>query len=191
VIEMIKAQIDGKSLGNPGQAYWIALFDRKIGESNRYYGEADNLTNNEAEYNGLILALEKVPENCELEIETDSKLLVGQMVQNWRINYQHLYELNQRANDLIRNKRIKLNLKWIPREKNISDLVLNRHLQKMGILETKCPLCDGKGYFRQGKWLRDFKRFLFKKERHIASSEDYKDLEGIFVKIFGRQPKGD
>ena len=186
---MIKAQIDGKSLGNPGRAYWIALFDRKLGESNRYYGEGDDLTNNEAEYNGLILALEKAPENCELEIETDSKLLVGQMTQNWRINYPHLYELNQKANDLIRRKCIKLNLKWIPREKNISDLVLNRHLRKTGILEIRCPLCGGNGYFKQEKWLTDFKCFLSKRERDIASSEDYKDLRGIFVKIFGREPK--
>ena len=137
----IKAKTDGKSLGNPGKAYWIALFDRKIDGSNRYYGEHNFGTNNEAEYNGVILALEKVPCNSKLTIETDSQLVWGQLTQDWKINQQTLFEKTQEIERLVDKKNIDLEVKWIPREKNTADFVLDKHLKKIGKLPNICPYC--------------------------------------------------
>lgn len=134
-------KIDGKYLREKNMGYWVVLFEKKVNGNNRYYGEAKNITNNIAEYNALILALEKAPKNCSLSVETDSALVVGQVQEGWNINEPHLYELVERIKDLCRRKNIDLELIWIPREKNTADLVLNRHLQKIGVLEKKCPYC--------------------------------------------------
>ena len=127
--------IDGKCLGNEQvgkerQAYWIALFNRKCGESNRYYGEekSKTVTNNQAEYNALILALEKLPENAEAEIRTDSQLVFGQLCEGWE-NNKFLSEV-KKIDELIQKKFLKIGFTKINREENTADLVLNRHLKK-------------------------------------------------------------
>ena len=87
--------IDGGSRGNPGpSAAGIVFYNEKkqiIGKYSEYLG--DNLTNNQAEYKALIFALKKfkalfgkkLAKSSEIEIRSDSELLVKQLNSQYKI----------------------------------------------------------------------------------------------------------
>ena len=87
--------VDGASRGNPGQAGAGIVLDSG-GENVLYQGEyLGKATNNEAEYRALILGM-KIAERqgCwELEIHSDSELLVRQMRGEYRVKNPRLQEL--------------------------------------------------------------------------------------------------
>jgi len=132
MMDRLKILVDGG-----GHGYSIALFPK----NERYYNYQKGATNNEAEYNGVILALEKLPEDSKAIILTDSQLIVGQLTQGWNINYDHLYEKTRKIESLIDKKNLDVEFKWFPREKNTADLVLRKHLIKIGV-EVKEPLYE-------------------------------------------------
>ncbi|MEK7061886.1 MAG: ribonuclease HI family protein [Patescibacteria group bacterium] len=86
---------DGGSRGNPGKAALGVVFCNEKEQVIKKYGEylGDNLTNNEAEYSAVIFALKKfkaffgkaVAEISEIEIRSDSELLVKQMNGEYKI----------------------------------------------------------------------------------------------------------
>ena len=80
-------------------------------------------TNNQAEYAGLLRAL-RDERSRGAEIFTDSRLLVGQVVEGWRVNAPHLREPVSESQRLLREQ--KASLIWIPREKNRAGKVLER-----------------------------------------------------------------
>lgn len=76
-------------------------------------------TSNQAEYCGLILGL-----RCanrfhirSLKVKGDSKLVINQMNNKWRVKSEKLQELNQCANVWEEQFR-RVSYEWIPREKN-------------------------------------------------------------------------
>lgn len=75
-------------------------------------------TNNEAEYKSLISALEfAVKENYnELTIFMDSKLVVEQVNERWKINYPHLKKLKDKVMEF--KEHIKFNVIHVKREYN-------------------------------------------------------------------------
>jgi ribonuclease HI len=87
--------IDGGSRGNPGPAAVGFLFCNQKGEILKKFSEylGDNFTNNEAEYYALIFALQKfkqifgkkLAKNSEIEIRSDSELLVKQLKGEYKI----------------------------------------------------------------------------------------------------------
>lgn len=80
---------DGGARGNPGPAAAGAFiqYDGKKVEVKKYLG--DNLTNNWAEYEAVLLALAKAKElelvGRAIEFRCDSKLVVEQVSGNWKI----------------------------------------------------------------------------------------------------------
>jgi len=85
---------DGGSRGNPGPAAIGAVFCNEKGEPVKKYGEAiGEATNNEAEYQAVIFALEKfkalfgkkLAESTEVELRSDSELLVNQLGGKYKI----------------------------------------------------------------------------------------------------------
>ena len=86
---------DGGSRGNPGKAALGVVFCNEKEQIIKKYGEylGDNLTNNEAEYSAVIFALKKfkalfgkaIAEISEVEIRSDSELLVKQMNGEYKI----------------------------------------------------------------------------------------------------------
>ena len=68
-----------------------------------------HMTNNEAEYHTLILALEWIDDNIDdpesaygtLIIKGDSELVRNQVLGNWRVNKEHLLPLCLRARELL------------------------------------------------------------------------------------------
>lgn len=94
---------DGAARGNPGPAGAGALIQDASGNvlacARRFLGEA---TNNVAEYNALILGLERAGElgADALEIRADSELIVRQMRGEYRIRNEALRALAARAHAL-------------------------------------------------------------------------------------------
>jgi ribonuclease HI len=95
-----RANIDGGSRGNPGPAaYGVLIRDAKgepVARLKKYIGR---MTNNGAEYYGLIAALDYVEAQGirALRIESDSELLVKQMKGLYKVRSPELAPLYERA----------------------------------------------------------------------------------------------
>ena len=98
------AHSDGGARGNPGPAgYGVVIQDetgRKIASLSEYLGHQ---TNNFAEYQGLIAALEYALEHGHkaLKVISDSELLVRQIKGIYKVKNATLQELHGRAKQLI------------------------------------------------------------------------------------------
>ncbi len=130
--------VDGGSRGNPGPASVGFIFCNEKGqifkEHSDYLGE--NITNNEAEYKGVILALKKfkalfgnkLAKNTEIDLKSDSELLIKQLNGEYKILDEKIQPLFLE----IWNLRIdfkKIKFKLIPREKNQeADRLVNQAL---------------------------------------------------------------
>ncbi len=124
---------DGGSRGNPGPSgIGVVIDDREYSE---FIGQA---TNNEAEYKAAIFALKKVKalfgkkaiKNSEIEVRSDSELLVRQLNGEYKILDSKIQPLFLRVWNLkIDFKRVKFNL--VPREKNkTADRLVNEALDR-------------------------------------------------------------
>lgn len=109
----LKVFTDGGARGNPGIAgygFYIEDENKKmVFEEGKYLGIK---TNNEAEYMGLIGALSWIDENAieaEVEINSDSQLLVRQMKGIYKVKAQHLKKLWELAKSLCEGKKIVFN----------------------------------------------------------------------------------
>ena len=98
------AHSDGGARGNPGPAgYGVVIQDeagRKVATLSHYLGHQ---TNNFAEYQGLIAALEYAIEHGHkaLKVVSDSELLVRQIKGIYKVKNATLQELHARAKQLI------------------------------------------------------------------------------------------
>jgi len=95
-----RANIDGGSRGNPGPAaYGVIIRDGKgeiVAKLKKYIGR---MTNNVAEYYGLIAALDYAESHhvTAFRIESDSELLVKQMRGQYKVKSEDLRPLFERA----------------------------------------------------------------------------------------------
>jgi ribonuclease HI len=89
--------------------------------------EIEHGTNNDAEYKGLICAMERGIERglSEIIVYMDSMLVVQQVNGNWKINYKHLQNYNNEIKELI--KKIKLTVQHVRREKNCEADYLSKY----------------------------------------------------------------
>jgi ribonuclease HI len=130
----IIAYADGASIGNPGEAGCGAIIMDEEGqellEDFRYLGRA---TNNVAEYQGAILALEKAHElgAREVELRVDSSLLANQIAGKYRVKSPQLAVLYQ---DLKKKTKLfdKFNVTLISRTNNkqadrLANLAISAH----------------------------------------------------------------
>jgi ribonuclease HI len=98
------AHSDGGARGNPGPAgYGVVIKDQsghKVAQLSEYLGHQ---TNNFAEYQGLIAALEYAIQHGPkaLKLISDSELLVRQIRGIYKVKNPTLQELHARANELI------------------------------------------------------------------------------------------
>jgi len=96
---------DGGARGNPGPAAFAYVLEDESGEVIASHGETIGVaTNNVAEYSGLIAGLRRAGELglSELEVVSDSELLVKQMRGEYRIKNEALRELAGEAARLAR-----------------------------------------------------------------------------------------
>jgi len=113
-------EADGGSRGNPGDAGYGALVRDAAGvviaERAGYLGI---VTNNVAEYTGLLAGLEAaiaIAPQAALDVRMDSKLVVEQMSGRWKIQHADMRDLAAKARELIAGREV--TFEWIPRERN-------------------------------------------------------------------------
>jgi ribonuclease HI len=122
-------QFDGASEPNPGQSGSAYVIFSPIktdinGDQIRIliqegFNYIPYATNNEAEYNSLILGLTKALELGieEIEVEGDSNLVINQVQGLWKVKVPRLVPLQSKANKLLWKFK-KWTIKHIPREEN-------------------------------------------------------------------------
>jgi ribonuclease HI len=103
----VKARLftDGGARGNPGPAAYGFVLESEDGTVLAAEGEAiGTATNNVAEYSGLIAGLQKAVELRvpEVEVVSDSELMVKQMRGEYRVKNEALRELYDEATALAR-----------------------------------------------------------------------------------------
>jgi len=94
---------DGGARGNPGPAAFAYVLESDDGTVLAAHGETIGVaTNNVAEYRGLVAGLEKAIELAvpDVEVVSDSELLVKQMRGEYRVKNEALRELSSRATRL-------------------------------------------------------------------------------------------
>ena len=94
---------DGGARGNPGPAAFGYVVEAEEGRVLAAHGEAiGRATNNVAEYRGLIAGMRKAAELDvrDLEVVSDSELLVRQMRGEYRVKSEALRDLWEQANEL-------------------------------------------------------------------------------------------
>ena len=122
---------DGGARGNPGPAAYGYVLEAEDGTVLDARGERIGIaTNNVAEYQALIAGLEKAVELGidELEVVSDSELLVKQMQGEYRVKNETLRGLNDEANSLER-KLGRVRYTAVRRENNeLADKLVNEAL---------------------------------------------------------------
>ena len=122
---------DGGSRGNPGPAAYGYVLEAENGTVLDARGERIGVaTNNVAEYRALIPGLEKAVELgvTELDVISDSELLVRQMTGVYKVKNKALVELSLEASRLARQLG-RVTYRAVPREHNeLADRLVNEAL---------------------------------------------------------------
>ena len=125
---------DGGARGNPGPAAYGYVIEADDGTVLAAHGERIGIaTNNVAEYSALIAGLEKAAELGvdEVEVVSDSELLVKQMTGEYRVKNEALRELRDEAEALARRLR-KIDYTSVRREHNeLADRLVNEALDAL------------------------------------------------------------
>jgi len=126
----VKIFSDGGARGNPGpSACGVVIKDETglIVERSRYLGEA---TNNQAEYQGVILGLDEALKLKAEEVDfyLDSELAVNQLNRNYKVKNLELQNLFIKIWNLSQKFK-KVSFRHIPREQNrAADRLVNKEL---------------------------------------------------------------
>ncbi len=122
---------DGGSRGNPGPAAYGFVLETEDGTVLDARGEAiGTATNNVAEYRGLLAGLESALERKvdEVEVVSDSELLVRQMLGEYKVKNETLRELVDEAHALA-DKLKRVTYTAVRREHNeLADRLVNEAL---------------------------------------------------------------
>ena len=131
---------DGGARGNPGPAaIGVVIYDAKLKEVDKFANYLGVATNNQAEYQGLILGLGRVRKiaetkhqlaEVEVEVFMDSELIVRQMKGEYKVKNKELKPLFAKVEELA-SKFASVKFKHILRDKNtLADKLLNAELDK-------------------------------------------------------------
>jgi len=129
----VKARLstDGGARGNPGPAAYAYVLEAEDGTVLAAHGEAIGVaTNNVAEYRALVEGLRKAVEvgADDLEVVSDSELLVHQMRGEWKVKNEALKLLWVDAQELA-DKLRKVTFTAVRREHNeLADRLVNEAL---------------------------------------------------------------
>jgi ribonuclease HI len=130
-----KLSTDGGARGNPGPAAYGYVLEAEDGTVLAAHGEAiGTATNNVAEYRALIAGLEKALELQidEVDVVSDSELLVKQMRGEYKVKKPALRELSSEAAELAGRLR-SVSYTAVRREHNeLADRLVNEALDAAG-----------------------------------------------------------
>lgn len=127
--------VDGASRGNPGKAgIGVLIMDEEgkvLEEVSRYIGET---TNNVAEYQALLLALDKAKSYSPFEvvIKTDSELMAKQLNSTYKVKSRRILPLFKEVKGKI-SEFPRFSVQLISREENKrADVLANNAIEKFG-----------------------------------------------------------
>lgn len=143
-MEVIKIYSDGGARGNPGPAgAGVVVYNQKnqiIKKIAHYLGE---MTNNQAEYQAVIIALDEVIQmsknsntakyyrNVTIECFLDSELIVEQLNQRYKIKNEGLKPLFWQVREQVMKLGGRVTFAYIPREQNKeADKLVNEAINK-------------------------------------------------------------
>ncbi|MFZ1083296.1 MAG: ribonuclease HI family protein [Candidatus Kryptoniota bacterium] len=115
------ANVDGASFGNPGASGLGVVIQDNQGKVLQEYSEhLGHGTNNRAEYLALLRSVELAEKlgADELEVKSDSQLVVSQMNGLYKIKHPDLKVLVKEIFEKIQSTKIKFSIMHIPREFN-------------------------------------------------------------------------
>jgi ribonuclease HI len=124
---------DGGARGNPGPAAYAYVLETEDGTVLDARGEAIGVaTNNVAEYRALVAGLARAADAgvTELEVVSDSELLVKQMLGEYRVKNRALQQLSLEASTIAREIG-KVTYRAVRREHNeLADRLVNEALDR-------------------------------------------------------------
>ncbi len=134
----INVYTDGGSRGNPGPSgYGLVVYDdgqKILFQESKYLGIK---TNNEAEYSGLIGALNWINNNknsleiSQINFYADSQLMIRQMQKKYKVKAPNLIPIFNQAQDLIKLISLPIIFKDIRRDFNqLADELANEAMDK-------------------------------------------------------------
>jgi ribonuclease HI len=109
------ARPDGK-----GSAYaWICA-----DTGQQHVERLDGLTNNQAEYRAILSALSSFEPGSYVRIRTDSELVAFQLKGKYTVKDSTLRNLRAQIFQVLREKSLRVSVRWIPRAENRADSLL-------------------------------------------------------------------
>lgn len=110
-----------------GDGHSIALFP---GEE-VYFSYERGASNNDAEFNAVILALENLPDHSRARILTDSQVVVWHLAAVSPRRPATYARKKARIQDLIATKDLEVEFRWIPRRENRADRFLKNYIASL------------------------------------------------------------
>ena len=112
----IRIFTDGAGKRPDGKGSGFAWLREDTGE--QHVQRADGLSNNVAEYQAVISVIKTQPAGSQIELLTDSLLVVSQLRGEYRILDPKLAKLANEVKTIAERKGLILKLTWIPRNEN-------------------------------------------------------------------------
>ncbi|KKQ92166.1 MAG: Ribonuclease H [Microgenomates group bacterium GW2011_GWC1_39_7b] len=127
---------DGGARGNPGPAACAFVAKKNGGLIGKESIDLGKTTNNAAEYQGVLLALNWILRLKEFDLNTttisfylDSELIVKQIIGLYKVKNENLKKINLNIKNIINNNKLKINFYNIPRSQNKeADFLVNKEL---------------------------------------------------------------
>lgn len=132
IADEVTAYVDGGARGNPGPAAAAAVLFREGKEIARKGIYLETRTNNQAEYEAVLLALTEAKKHgaTTVQIFSDSELIVNQLNQKYKVKNGGLQPLFLKTWNATQNFK-HVTITAISREKNaVADALVNATLDK-------------------------------------------------------------
>jgi len=110
-----------------GDGHSVALFPN----DEVYFMYEKGVSNNEAEFNAVILALENLPLRSHARIRTDSQTVVWHLTDERKSKSSAFIKKSVAVQDLIRGKELTIEIQWIPRRHNTADRFLKQYIASL------------------------------------------------------------
>lgn len=119
-----------------GDGHSVALFP----DDEVYFMYEKGASNNDAEFNAVILALHNLPRHAAARVRTDSQAVVWHLTTGNRTKNPSFIRKGAEIQELILEKGLHVEIEWIPRQQNPADRLLRRYIASLCGAGGKEPL---------------------------------------------------
>ena len=120
--ERLEIMVDGS-----GDGHSVALFPG----DEVFFMYEKGASNNEAEFNAIILALENLPAGSHARVRTDSQTVVWHLTSGTRSKPTSFVKKAVQIQELIVNRELTIEIQWIPRKLNTADRLLKQYVASL------------------------------------------------------------